>query len=417
MNKINKSKRILIRVLLLMLLTFSMASITACEKSPLDRLSDTLKVHFINVGQGEAILIQCDGKNMLIDAGSNDKGELVKEYLKNEDVEKLDYVTGTHPHEDHIGGLDFIIDNFDIGKVIMPKVTANTRTFKDVINSIKNKNLKIKEPKVGTSYSLGNASWEIIAPNSSNYESINNYSICIKLTYGYNSFLFTGDAEALSEEEMIKSGIDLSADLLKIGHHGSNSSTTEEFLTAVKPRYAVLSVETPNDYGHPHREVMKRLMEDHIPLLRTDQKNSIRATSNGEQIIFNCSPGGSSKRYQPGNDSVKNILSEVQSSEIEESIESDYSVEITDIDRINEIVTIKNNSNKDVNLDGWTLFSVTGNQKYVFDDYIIKAGDSITVASGKSDGDIKWSKAYIWNNTSEDIGQLINSKGIVVSSF
>ncbi|GAA0180846.1 hypothetical protein SH2C18_34710 [Clostridium sediminicola] len=211
MNKINKTKRILMRVLLLILLTFAMISITSCKSSPVDRLTDTLKVHFINVGQGDAILIQCDGKNMLIDAGSNDKGELVKAYLENEDVEKLDYVIGTHPHEGHIGGLDFIIDNFEVGKVIMPKVTTNTKTYKDVIDSIKNKNLKIKEPKVGTSYSLGNASWQIIAPNSSNYESINNYSICIKLTYGYNSFLFTGDAEALSEAEMIKSGIDLSS--------------------------------------------------------------------------------------------------------------------------------------------------------------------------------------------------------------
>ncbi|GAA0180848.1 hypothetical protein SH2C18_34720 [Clostridium sediminicola] len=158
-------------------------------------------------------------------------------------------------------------------------------------------------------------------------------------------------------------------------------------------------------------------MEDHIPLLRTDQKNSIVATSNGKEIIFNSSTGGSIRRYQPGNDSVENILSEVQSSEIEESIESNYGIEITDIDRINEIVTIKNTFDKDVNLEGWTLVSVTGNQKYVFDDYIIEAGDSITVARGKAEGDIKWCKSYIWNNVSEDKGKLIDPNGNIVCNF
>lgn len=424
------------RALILSLMILTMVGITACQSNPHEaiwsninnsnsqssggiveleeKISGTLKIHYIDVGQGDSILIQCGNENMVIDAGSNNKGELVKEYLKSQGVEELEYVIATHPHEDHVGGLDIVIDNYNIDKVIMPKITTTTRTYKDVINSIRNKNLKITVPKVGTSFSLGEASFVILAPSSSEYEDANNYSVCIKLTYGNNSFLFTGDAEEISEEEMISSGINLRADVLKLGHHGSRYSTTEEFLAAVNPRYTVISVGKNNDYGHPHSEVMNRLDNLDIPVYRTDKNQTVIATSDGDKITFNCDSGS----YLPGNDYMnKDADSDNKKPGYDNSIDSTDGIEIANIDKVNEIVTIKNTSNKDVNLNGWTLVSVTGNQKYVFEDYVIKVADSITVASGKAEGDIKWCKAYIWNNESEDEGQLLNESGALVSSY
>jgi competence protein ComEC len=348
------------------------------EASSLISVDGELKVHYINVAQGDAILIQCDGENMIIDAGANDKAELVNYYLQDQGVEKLDYVIGTHPHADHVGGLDVVIDNYDIGKVIMPEVTATTETFKDVINSINNKGLKITIPKTGTTYQLGKASFEILAPNGSDYSDINNYSIVIKLTYGNTSFLFTGDCEDVSEEEMVASGLDLKADVLKIGHHGSRDSTTDEFLSEVNPDYAVISVGRLNNYGHPHKDVMDKLKDKNIVVYRTDESGTIVALSNGNKITFNVVPGsydfrdgGDTELLDDNQDSSYSDDSNSNSNFPGEATTSDTGIIISDIDKEGEIVTIANTSNVDVNLEGWTLVSVNGNQKYIFGDFVI----------------------------------------------
>ncbi len=254
-------------------------------------VSGNLKVHFINVGQADSILIQQGSKFMLIDAGNNADGKLVKNYLIKQDVKTLDYVIGTHPHEDHIGGLDYIINDFKIGKIYLPKVTSTTKTYGDVITAIKNKKMKISIPKPGESFNLGSAKITILAPNSTSYKDVNNFSIVVKLQFGSNSFLLTGDAEDVSENEILEKGFDIKADLLKIGHHGSRSSTTQEFLNKVNPKYAVISTETGNDYGHPHKETMDKLKNKNIWVYRTDELGSIIATSNGKTITFNTKPG------------------------------------------------------------------------------------------------------------------------------
>ncbi|WP_129600694.1 ComEC/Rec2 family competence protein [Anaerophilus nitritogenes] len=274
-----------------------------------------LKVHFIDVGQADSILIQNKEYNMLIDAGNNADGDLVVNYLKEQGVEKLDYVVGTHPHEDHIGGLDDVIDNFNIEKIYMPKVTHTSKTFKDVITSIKKKNLKISTPYVGEEIILGDAKGIILAPNKDEYKNLNDYSIVIKLVYGNTSFLFTGDAEDVSEDEMLKNGFDLSSDVLKIGHHGSHSSTTSLFLDRVNPKYAVIMCETGNDYGHPHKETMEKLKSRNIPVYRIDQQGTIIASSNGEEIQFNVSSGD----YTYGKDTKGNKNKEVSKNESTQS--------------------------------------------------------------------------------------------------
>ncbi|MBF8984050.1 MBL fold metallo-hydrolase [Lutibacter sp. B2] len=250
-----------------------------------------VKVHYIDVGQGDCILVENNQHYMLIDAGNNDDSKLVLDYLKKQGIKKLDVVVGTHPHEDHIGSLDAVINNFDIGKVYMPKIINTTKTYRDVITAIKSKELRITPPKVGERFRIGDATASILAPNSEKYKDLNNYSIVIKLTYGSTSYLFTGDAEGLSEKEMLGRGSDLSADVLKVGHHGSHSSSIIEFLNRVNPKYAVISCEKNNDYKHPHKETMDKLEKRNIPVYRTDESGTIICTSDGQTINFNTSPG------------------------------------------------------------------------------------------------------------------------------
>ena len=228
---------------------------------------------------------------MLIDAGNNPDGPLIKKYITDQGISKLNFIVGTHPHEDHIGGLDYVINSFQVGKIYMPKRIATTKTFEDVINAIKNKGLKATAPTPGESFKLGEATCTILAPNGSDYEDINNESIVIKVNFGGNSFLFTGDGEDISEKEMLSKGFDLKSDVLKIGHHGSDSSTTQEFLDKVSPKYAVVSVGMNNSYGHPHKGSMDRLKAKNISVYRTDESGTIIATSNGKDITFNVKPG------------------------------------------------------------------------------------------------------------------------------
>jgi len=250
-----------------------------------------LKIHFIDVGQADSILIQQGNSSMLIDAGNNPDSSLVKNYISQQGITKLDYVVGTHPHEDHIGGLDYIINSFKIGKIYMPKATSSTKTFEDVVNAIKAKGMKPSVPTVGETFKIGAATATILAPNSSRYEDINNTSIVIRLTYGNNSFMFDGDAEDVSENEMLSKGLNVKADLWKLGHHGSSSSTTQNMLDKVNPKYAIISVGKGNTYGHPTQSTMSKLKAKNISVYRTDENGTIVVTSDGKNLTFNTKPG------------------------------------------------------------------------------------------------------------------------------
>lgn len=250
----------------------------------------TLEVHYIDVGQGDATLIKCGSHAMLIDGGNNNKGTTVQLYLKKQGVESLDYVIGTHPDADHIGGLDVIVYKYNCDTVIMPDYEKDTKTYQELVDVIHDKNMKITYPVVGEQYALGEAKFTIIAPNSNSYGgNANDYSVAILLEYGKNSFLFTGDAEEASEAEMLTNGIDISADVYKVAHHGSRSASTQEFLNAVHPKYAVISCGEGNSYGHPHAEVLNRLRSMGVEVFRTDEQGSIIASSDGENINWNCS--------------------------------------------------------------------------------------------------------------------------------
>ncbi|MDP4088089.1 MAG: ComEC/Rec2 family competence protein [Bacillota bacterium] len=254
-------------------------------------LKGELKVHFIDVGQADSILVQQGNAAMLVDGGNNEDGPGVKCYLEQQKITQLDYVVGTHAHEDHIGGLDTVINSFKVGKVYFPKQTATTATYKDFVKAVKNKGLSFTAPVVGDTFKLGDATCTIIAPNGTSYEDPNDYSIVIKVTYGNNSFLLTGDAEAKSEAEIVAKGMNISADVLKVGHHGSKSSTSQSFLDKVNPRYAVISVGKGNDYGHPTQETLNRLKNKGVKIYRTDENGTVIAVSNGRDISFKTQPG------------------------------------------------------------------------------------------------------------------------------
>ncbi len=250
------------------------------------KVEGELKVHFLDVGQGDSAFIAAGDNAMLIDAGDRGYGSGIVSYLKNQGVKKLDYLILTHPHADHIGGAADVVKAFEIGKIIMPKVSHTTKTFENLLLTIQNKGLKITSPNPGDEYELGGARFKILAPNSSSYKSMNDHSVVTRIAFGNTAFLFTGDAESTSESQILSKGFDVKSDVLKVGHHGSKTSTTASFLKNVSPKYAVISVGKGNNYGHPTQEVLGRLDSQRVKVYRTDEAGTIIATSDGTNITF-----------------------------------------------------------------------------------------------------------------------------------
>ncbi len=245
--------------------------------SALPAADGTMTVHFIDVGQGDSLLAESDGHFLLVDAGENDQGDTVVSYLREAGVTSLDYVIGTHPHSDHIGGLDDVIRAFDVEAVILPPVAHTTKTFEDVLDAVQEKNLTLTQPVPGDSYDLGDAAFTILAPQADYGDDLNNWSVGIRLACSDGALVACGDAEAQAEEDIAASGLTLSADVLKVGHHGSCTSTSDVFLQAVSPAWAVISCGKENSYGHPHEETLKKLEDAGIAVLRTDLLGNITA--------------------------------------------------------------------------------------------------------------------------------------------
>lgn len=250
-----------------------------------------LKVHFLDVGQADCILIQSGDKNMLIDAGNNEDAAEIIDYLYKQGVERLDYVIATHGHEDHIGGMEDILYQFDIGEFYMPTQMYSTQSYMDVLESAGERGIPIKRPHFKETRELGDADFTFITPDTgADYEDINDSSIGIRLTNGAHSFLLCGDISKDMERAILKSHIYLHADVLKVSHHGSNDTSSYRFLKKVDPEFAVISCGRDNDFGHPHKKTLKNLKKLDIQLFRTDEQGTIIFTSNGRQLICNVNP-------------------------------------------------------------------------------------------------------------------------------
>lgn len=247
------------------------------------KVDGNLHIYYFDVGQADCILIQNKTNNMVIDAGNNADGLKLVKALKSLGIEKIDYLVGTHAHEDHIGGMDDLIRNFEIKTFYMPEVITTTKTFEDVLDALEEKQVAFDTPEIDKTFYLGDALVDTLYVGTDETD-LNNTSIVLKVTYGRNAFLFMGDAEAKVERQILDK--DISSDILKLGHHGSSHSTTKDFLKEVNPTYAIISVEKGNDYGHPHKETLTRLKNQNVKVYRTDKDHTIIATSDGNNITI-----------------------------------------------------------------------------------------------------------------------------------
>lgn len=244
---------------------------------------DDINITFLDVGQGDSSFIEfADGKCMLIDAGVSKSSDLIIDFINNKGYSRIDYLVATHPHADHIGGMKAVVEAFDIGEIYMPAAVTNTKTYENLLTAIADKGMKIKAAKAGMEICSG---VNIIAPNSNKYDEMNDYSVVIKITYGEHGFLFMGDAEVLSENEIIAADYDVSADVIKVGHHGSGTSSGEAFVNKTGAKYAIFSVGKDNNYNHPHTFIVERWKAAGAEIFRTDISGNISIVSDGVSLM------------------------------------------------------------------------------------------------------------------------------------
>ena len=240
-----------------------------------------IKVRFIDVGQADSILIETSNQKMLIDAGNTEDGEKLVSYFKGLGINEFNYVIGTHAHEDHIGGMSDIINNFKVDRFLMPDVITTTKTFEDTLDALNSKSIKFETPSIGDTYSMDDAIIKVLYVGTDE-DNLNNDSIVLKMNYKNVKLLFMGDATTSVEKEIMND--DLKADILKVGHHGSNTSTSSDFLKKVKPSYAIVSVGLNNTYNLPSSKIVERLKKQNISVYRTDESGTINVTSDGDNI-------------------------------------------------------------------------------------------------------------------------------------
>lgn len=275
----------IIVILFVMLYNIYQEQIKPSNSNITNIVTDELNVYFFDVGQADSILISNNDTNMLIDAGNNEDGELLTKYIKEElNINKIDIVIGTHPHEDHIGGLDDIINNFEIETIYIPEVISISRTFEDVINAIEENDLSISVPEINEEFKLGEADFKVLYTGKDEKD-LNNSSIVLKMTYGNHNYLFTGDATEKVEKIILNKNI--KADVLKVGHHGSSYSSSQEFLDKVQPKYAIISCAKKNSYNHPSEETLYRLNKVNAKVYNTMDLGTILLTSDGQSININ----------------------------------------------------------------------------------------------------------------------------------
>ena len=265
------------------------AATEATEAAPTELKAgdpDTLTIHFMDVAHADGMLIECNGHFALVDVGKEETSDRVLNYLESRGVEKLDLVVGTHPHADHIGAMPAVLAKYKADTFWFSAIAYTNYTVTNFLNSVRWQGKEVIRPANGTVFDLGGATITVLGPIRDNHEDVNDISLVLMVQYGDVRFLLTGDMESIAEQELVESGADLKADVLKVGHHGSYSSTSYIFLREVMPTYAVISLALGNEYGHPHDEPMSRLRDADVTIFQTGKMYNIAATTDGTNISF-----------------------------------------------------------------------------------------------------------------------------------
>ena len=392
------------KIIVLLLCIFLLAGCTEAvktEKIPVTA-GHEMQVHFIDVGQGDSILIESpSGKTMLIDGGVKGAGQQIVSYLKELGINKLDIVVATHPDADHIGGFIPVLDNMTIEQFYDSGKVHTSQTFEEMLTRIDEKNIPYHVPKIGDDIEFDkDVNVKVLNANDQATDN-NDASIVLKMTYGNVSFLLTGDAGVALEKEMLR--YDVKATVLKAGHHGSNTSSSEEFIQAVKPEVTILSYGEDNKYGHPHAEIVDRLQAIGSKIYATADLGTITVSTDGVNYTVN---GKETFSVETGN-----ILSKE---------EPTTAIEIVSKDLVTEIVGIKNSGQHAVSLKDWQLISIEGHQVYNFPNLSLQPGKTIYITSGTNAREgqnyLKWTTKQIWLNAG-DAAQLRNEKGELVSEL
>lgn len=388
----------LIIVLLCIFLLAGCTEVLKTEKVPVTA-GQEMRVHFLDVGQGDSIFIEsANGKTMLVDGGVKGAGQQVVSYLKELGVNKLDIVVATHPDADHIGGLIPVLQSsIDIGQFYDSGKVHTSQTFEEMLTLIDTKNIPYHVPTTGENIAFDDDLTVKVLNANEHATDNNDASIVLKMVYGNVSFLLTGDAGIALEKDMLQN--DVQATVLKAGHHGSNTSSSEKFIQAVHPEVTVLSYGEGNKYGHPHAEVVERLQAVGSKIYATAEAGTVIVSTDGVNYDVQ------SKEWSGANISTPSNAA---------------SVEIISKDLIDEIVGIKNNGSEAVSLKDWQLISIEGNQVFKFPNVTLQPGKIIYVTSGTNARDgqnyLKWTKKQIWLNDG-DAAQLKNAKGELVSEL
>ncbi|RXA21953.1 MBL fold metallo-hydrolase [Methanosarcina sp. MSH10X1] len=402
-----------------------------------------LTIHFLDVGQGDSILIECNNSTMLIDAGESDQGEIVSDYMQDQGISTLDYIVATHPHADHIGGMSDIINGFQIDHFIDSGYPHTTQTYEDMLTIIDQKDIPFEIAQVGQTIDFDPAvDIEVLNPGTTYSDDLNENSVVLKVNYGDTSFLLMGDAGLETEENIMKAGYDIESDIIKVGHHGSQSGSGETFISTVSPEVGIIEVGAENDYGHPDPEILERL-QTASKVYRTDLDGTVTITTDGstytvttqksdtpfvspnptltetsEVIPTESSTSEPAKAQVTAPDSKTPDIT--TSSESNSLYISDLYVGAPHQTANQEYVKITNKGTTSVNLKGWKIEDKDAKHTYSFpSSYTLKSKNTVTLYSGKGTNTantLYWGRsenAHVWNNDG-DIAYLYDNAGELV---
>ncbi|WP_095645595.1 lamin tail domain-containing protein [Methanosarcina spelaei] len=374
-----------------------------------------LTVHFLDVDQGDSILLEIDGKSMLVDSGESDQGKVVTAYLQDQGISTLDYIVATHPHSDHIGGMNEILNNFQVEHFVDSGYPHTSKTYEDMLTTIDQKNIPFQVAQAGQKINFDPAvDIEVLNPAKTYSEDLNENSVVFKVTYGTTSFLLMGDAGLETEERIIKAGYNVDSDILKVGHHASRSGSGASFISAVSPEVSVIEVGAGNDYGHPHAEILERLQKA-SKVYRTDLDGTITVTTDGSTYNVTTEKTGT---ISSRNEAYTSTDSTTEESETPDSAKS--TVYVSDLNLQDEWVRISNTGSYPVSLKGWKIEDEGNKHTYTFQSYILNAGTTVTVFTGKgtsSTTELYWQlDDPIWNNDG-DTAYLYDHSGKLISKL